>query len=205
MKRRVIGSIAAAAALLAAGGVHWLRRKDRLGPDIVRHAVPVLRQTGPMNCWAAVYAMLLSWKLSRTLTEQQAVAALGEPWAGLQRAGSGLPGGQELRFVAAAGLVAEPPASYMLEAFLDWLKFAGPIWVSTGDGLSSHARLLIGAVGDGKFDSTKFIVIDPATAMESYEPLRTFFDDFEHEARAIVAAKTQVDLRWQIIHWPPER
>lgn len=195
----------AAAALLAAGGLLWLPRKGRPGPDIVRHAVPALKQTGPMNCWAAVYAMLLSWKLSRVVTEQQALAALGEPWEGLQRAGTGLPGGQELRFVAAAGLVAEPPASYMPGAFLEWLQATGPVWVSTGDGLSSHARLLVGAVGDGKFDNTRFVVIDPATAMESYEPMRTFFDDFEHEARVIVAAKAKVDLRWQIIHWPPAK
>jgi hypothetical protein len=169
---------------------------------IVRHKVPEVQQSLPMNCWAAAFAMLVSWKLGVATSEREAVAALGNPWVQYQVEGTGLPGGTELVFVRAAGLRAEPPANYMLEAFFQMLSTCGPLWIITGDGFSSHARIMAGAVGDRTYDGSSFLFVDPRDAVERAVPALTFLAEFEKEAALVVGSKNPVDLRWQILHWP---
>jgi hypothetical protein len=169
--------------------------------EIVRHKIIGVQQSLPMNCWAAAFAMLVSWKLGVATSERQAVAALGNPWVQYQSEGTGLPGGKELAFVRAAELQAEPPANYTLEAFFQMLS-TGPLWIITGDGFSSHARVMAGAVGDRTYDGSTFLFVDPLDASERAVPALTFLAEFEREAAVVVGSKNPVDLRWQILHWP---
>jgi hypothetical protein len=140
VRRRLLLTRSLGAAICAsfAAFALWRWRTPR---PFLHYDVKPLAQSGPMNCWAATYAMLVSWKNRRPTTERKAVEPLGDPWLTYLDAGMGLPGGQELLFVDAAGLAAEPPASYPLDAFLDLLRTAGPLWIITGDGISAHARL----------------------------------------------------------------
>ena len=174
----------------------------------VRLDVPALKQPTPMSCWAAVYAMLLSWKTNAPVSIVTAVASLGAPYTTYLEQDRGLPGGGELAFVKAAGLHAQPPADYQLLVFRKILRERGPTWIITGDGLTSHARLLVGIYSPDEeeklatYEATVMELIDPATGSYVYEPAMTFFKTFEREAGFIVHNKMEgIDLRWQVISY----
>ena len=73
-------------------------------------------------------------------------------------------------FITKLGMVGEPPASYLLQKYIDWVNTYGPIWITTDssaqDGVfSPHARILVKITGTGTPDGigTFFTFIDPAT------------------------------------------
>ncbi len=174
----------------------------------IRQDVPVMQQPTPMSCWATVYAMLESWKEKQPVTIEAAIARLGEPYVAYLSEDRGLPGGQELAFVEAAGLQAMPPANYPLSTFRRLLREKGPVWIITGDGITSHARLLVGIYGHDEeekrstYEATVMEFIDPALGAYVYEPALTFFDEFEREAAFIVNSNQDwVDLRWQVLSY----
>ncbi|WP_172326762.1 papain-like cysteine protease family protein [Mangrovicoccus sp. HB161399] len=174
----------------------------------VRLEVAPLRQSSPNGCWATVHAMMRNWRDGTDLPVTRSVAALGQPWTDYYIEDSGLPGGRELEFVAAAGMAAKPPANYMLLAFRDDLRRYGPLWVITGDGISSHARLLVGLYGTDERETaeacgiTVFEFIDPASGSFVHEPALDFMARFEREAAYVAERDPETGLRWQILHWP---
>jgi hypothetical protein len=120
----------------------------------------------------------------------------------------GLPGGQELSFVNAVGLHAMPPASYPLTDFRKLLRNKGPVWINTGDGFHSHARLLVGIYGVDEsekratYEGTILEFVDPDSGEYVYKPALKFYEEFEQEARVIVDAKENArELRWQLISY----
>ncbi|WP_283812403.1 papain-like cysteine protease family protein [Bradyrhizobium sp. USDA 3458] len=186
--------------------------KSRLGlkdwPIRIRLEVPAIRQPTPMSCWATVYTMMRSWKLGRPVSIDAAISELGAPFTKYLSDDGGLPGGQELEFVKAAGLRAKPPASYPLTIFRKLLRENGPVWIVTGDGITSHARLLVGIYGTDEaekietYKSSVMEFIDPASGKYVYEPALKFFAVFEREAAFIVDNRYDaLDLRWQIISY----
>lgn len=177
-------------------------------PVRIRLDVPAIKQPSPMSCWATVYAMMRSWKAGRPVTIEAAIAELGAPFTTYLAEDRGLPGGQELEFVKAAGLRAKPPASYPLTMFRKLLRDSGPVWIVTGDGITSHARLLVGIYGidDAEkletYKGTTMEFIDPASGNYVYEPALTFFAVFERETAFIVDNRYDaLDLRWQVISY----
>ncbi len=173
----------------------------------VRYDVPPIKQSSTMNCWAAVFAMMRSWQNSERWTEADAVKSLGKEYVDYLIKNTGLPGGKELAFVNAAGMQAKPPASYTLSAYVSMLKKHGPLWIIVGDGISSHARLLVGIYGDELEESLQsyqksiFEFIDPLSGNYQYLPAIEFLKEFETEAAWIVDTKQNTqDLRWQILH-----
>jgi Papain-like cysteine protease AvrRpt2 len=114
---------------------------------LATYDVHPLKQTTAMGCWATVYTMLKSWKDGRDWTVGDAVEALGSNYVDQFVRDKGLPGGGEREFVRKATMVAEPPADYTLRGYVDMLKEDGPLWVTLGDGLSSHALILVGVYG----------------------------------------------------------
>lgn len=175
-------------------------------PVRIRLDVPVIAQPSPMSCWAAVYAMMKSWKAGKPVSIEAAIAELGAPFTTYLAEDRGLPGGQELAFVKAGGLRAIPPASYPLTMFRKLLRNSGPAWIITGDGITSHARLLIGIYGAEEaekmatYEGTTMEFIDPALGIYVYEPALKFFDMFERETAFIVNNRyNALDLRWQVI------
>lgn len=174
----------------------------------VRLDVPAIKQPSPMSCWATVYAMMKSWKARKPVSIEAAIADLGAPYTGYLAEDHGLPGGQELAFVKAGGLHAMPPASYPLTLFRKLLRNNGPVWIITGDGITSHARLLIGIYGADEaekratYESTTMEFIDPASGTYVYEPALKFYEMFERETAFIIDNRyDSLDLRWQVISY----
>jgi hypothetical protein len=185
----------------------------RTFPDkqaFVTYDVKPLKQSTSMGCWATVFTMLKSWKDKRGWSVGEAVSSLGTPYVDRYVRDLGLVGGGERDFVRDANMVAEPPADYMLGGYLDMLKKDGPLWITLGDGLNSHALLLVGVYGTSAQETTAayntavFEFIDPMTGSYTYRPADEFMSEFEREAAIVVNDATDdIDLRWQIIHWPP--
>ena len=174
----------------------------------VSQSVSPLKQPTSMSCWATVYAMLISWKNGHAMSIDEAVSLLGEPYKRYLKEDRGLPGGQELAFVKAAGLRADPPADYELSYFREQLAKKGPIWITTGNGLLSHARLLVGVYSLNNletrenYEKSTIEFIDPELGSYTYESALEFYGEFEREAAFIVNNHEDlVELRWQIISY----
>lgn len=184
------------------------RRRFPDSEVVVRHDVEPRRQSSENACWATVYAMMTAWRTGRPAAVTEVVRSLGEPYSNYYVSDRGLPGGQELAFVQAAGMMALPPASYPMTALADRLREYGPLWIIAGDGISSHARLLVGIYGKPivekleAYRSTIFEFIDPSTGTYVYESALNFMHAFEREAAYVVEREDTTDLRWQILHWP---
>lgn len=183
-----------------------VRLDFRASPVRIRLDVTPIKQNSDNSCWATVYAMMLSWKVAKPVSVEAAIARLGPPYTTYLAEDKGLPGGQELAFVKASGLHAMPPASYPLTDFRKLLQNKGPAWIITGNGITSHARLLIGIYGmeeaekRATYETTTLEFIDPASGAYVYQPALKFYEVFEQEATNIVDAKENArDLRWQVI------
>ncbi|WP_155847651.1 papain-like cysteine protease family protein [Asticcacaulis benevestitus] len=182
------------------------RRTYSSNKTSVRWDVPPMKQVTSMGCWATVYTMMLSWKQKRVVPVTDALTSLGGDYLDSYLHDTGLPSGAERGF-ATLSMVAEPPASYTLAFWRETLGRYGPLWVTLGDGINSHALLLVGIYGSGDgtskadYDDSEFEFIDPASGSYTYQPALSFMNRFEAEAALIVAVGGSVDLRWQIIHW----
>jgi hypothetical protein len=85
---------------------------------------------------------------------------------------------------------------------VDLLEDYGPIWITTGDGIGAHARILIGVKGTGQYDdTTRFILIDPLTGLRVDKGATSFFKEFEEEARVANEERWSEDFRIQIYHF----
>lgn len=187
-------------------------RNGRAAPDkktLAAVDLSPLKQSTPMGCWATAYTMMKSWKDGRPQAVRDAVEGLGPTYEHYYAADLGLPGGQELGFVAQAGMVAEPPANYTLSGFVSMLLDYGPLWIIVGDGISSHALVLSGIYGTAAdeqlsaYEDAVFEFIDPQDGAFHYVPALDFMADFEREAGAIVSTgRMDLPLRWQVLHWP---
>ncbi len=163
--------------------------------------IPPIKQPSDMSCWAAVTTMMVSWQEKRFLTIEQTMNRLGYPWKGYFQSDAGLASAELVPFLALVGLKGEPPANYTLPAYRDFLRQHGPLWITTGDGFNSHARVLVGLYGDGTYGGTCFEFIDPMSAKTKREPAVDFLRSFEAEARYLVGIKSDADFRMQILHW----
>jgi hypothetical protein len=175
-------------------------------PLKVRYDVLPLKQASPEACWATVFTMMESWKQGKPLDVATVINGLGAPYTDYLRNDTGLPGGSERTFVARIGLSALPPASYPLSTFRNILREKGPIWVIVGDGISSHALLLVGIYGYSEEESgdtyhKSFMeFVDPASGTFQYATAFDFLTRFEQEAAFIVNRPYyQTDLRWQVL------
>ena len=168
--------------------------------------VPMKQRTS-MGCWATVYTMMKSWCDGRKWQVRAAVEELGRKYVTYFVEDSGLPGGTEAEFVLDAQMLAEPPANYFLWSYADMLRRYGPLWITMGDGLSSHALVLVGVYGVSldntleAYEESVFVFIDPEDGAYLRMSGLDFARKFEREAAVIVGADGDVDLRWQIIHW----
>ena len=99
-----------------------------------------------------------------------------------------------------------PPANYTIDAWVEMLTTHGPLWIVTGDGISSHARLLVGLYGNVKgegiaaYEESVFEFIDPLTGTFEYESGLDFSLNFEQEARWLIDGKfDDIELRHQVL------
>ena len=158
-----------------------------------------LAQPSGMSCWATVFTMLMSWRRQQSLSIEDALAAVGQKWVDIYRADTGLSGEQKPAFLAAAGLVAEPPQSWSIEGWEQLLRNYGPIWVTTdeapGKAWAIHARVITAIRGDGTPENTMFTIIDPAGGRQYQESIAVFVPKYEEEV-----IQTG-NMRVQVVHW----
>ena len=148
--------------------------------------VPPERQPTSMVCWATVTTMMVDWRQNRSNTIPSVIGNIGSNWLAKFTSNGGLTSSEKGSYLAAAGLVAEPPMSYSIEGWLQLLRTYGPLWVTTDEDPSEdfaiHARIMVGIEGDGTADGTSVRIVDPATATEYSETVTVFTQKFESEA-----------------------
>lgn len=123
----------------AAISVHW-------------DSVPYLPQTSTKSCWAASAAMVVGWRDQVSIADSEIARMV--PVIDAYR--KGLWPRERRQLADAWNLVAEPPASYTVEAWGQMLQDHGPLyidmtWDASGGG---HARVLVGMESDGNPDGS---------------------------------------------------
>lgn len=169
--------------------------------DVVSYDVKPVKQDKNNDCWLAVYTMLKSWSLNKTLSKEDVAKELGEPWLGYFKNNTGLPESSIELFKLTTNLKSEPPANHLPIAYKEFLEKYGPIWITTGNGFSSHARLLVGIHGNKPGELSTFVFIDPMTGSLEEKDFLTFFGEFEKEAKFIVDKRPDLDFRVQVMHY----
>ncbi|WP_430405231.1 papain-like cysteine protease family protein [Fluviicola sp.] len=166
----------------------------------VQGAIPKLKQEKSMDCWITVTTMMFSWKEDTIYSVKEFSNCIGFPWIDYYENNTGLTFEEQDNFISQIGMKSEPPANYTLEAYIDLLKLYGPLWITTGDGFSAHARLLYSITGDGSYDKSRFTFIDPASGKIVSQSAMDFFKEFEEEA-IIANEESWERLRIQIYHF----
>lgn len=175
-----------AQSLMADGlaGRDTLHRMDQLLPNAgaalpplpsmpstsVNYTVPGLlvpiRQDSGMRCWAAMLAMMVSWRRQMSIPTRRAVEELGQPFLGYfdQDTGLGIERNREL--AQRAGMIAQPLYNPSAHGWETLLRHHGLLWVSyawqNGDRAGRHIIILHGIAGDGSAHGTRMSYIDPA-------------------------------------------
>jgi hypothetical protein len=163
-----------------------------------------LRQPSRMSCWATTYTMLVGWRDQASSPIERALGDVGQKWVNLFRADTGSSAEQEAELFAAAGLVAEPLASYTLEAWEGMLRQYGPlaviIDVDPSDKRAMHMVVVAGIHGDGTADGTTLTIADPARGDKRAVKFSAFLTQYHQGA----ARRTSSGRHNQIVHWPKD-
>ena len=136
----------------------------------VKGYIQSLLQANANACWATAATIMMSWKKGAAQNVQDVLTAAGSHYLQLFNDSKALPSNMKADFIAKLGMMGEPPASYLLQKYIDWVNTYGPLWITTDstaqDGVfSPHARILVKITGTGTPDGigTYFTFIDPAT------------------------------------------
>lgn len=194
-----LGSAEAVQALAVAGGPRATARQ-LAGQSFAVHwdTTPYYPQSTTASCWAASAAMVVGWRDGRTVSDREIADAV--PVIDAYRGGLWPRDRQTL--ADAWDLVAEPPASYTIEAWRDMLQRYGPIYVdmtATTSGQGGHVRVLVGMESNGAADGsdTTMFMHDPWPG--SPGRVRVTFADFLalYERRVDNSGGT---LEYQLLH-----
>ena len=152
---------------------------------VVKGNFRVIQQPKDANiCWAIVATIMQSWKTGLNPTIRSVIGSIDKDLGFLELLDGKLSlENQDLpAFLAAMGLIAEPPQSFSVQAIANLLSMYGPIWVTADEDLSknfaAHARVIIGLKGDGTPQNTIATIIDPnfdSLIFESVELLQEKF------------------------------
>lgn len=173
----------------------------RIEFDQISYNVSPIKQPNSMGCWITVYTMMQSWKRGEELRIDEILEELGEPWIEYYNMKAGLPANKVLDFIEAAKLNYLQPASYLPSVYADLLSEHGPIWITTGNGFNSHAKLLVGIYGDYTGEVSIMEFIDPATGNTERLDFLSFIDAYEKEAHFINSKRPDLSLRIQILYF----
>ena len=158
-------------------------------------------QPSENTCWATVATMMKEWKDQRSYSIEGVMSIVGPEYLQKFKDDKTLLGSEVPMFLGASGLVAENPASYNIDGYLNLLKSYGPLWVTIspnpGDPFSAHAVILTGISGDGTPSGTMFKLMDPLDG-KLHTPS---FDQYlqQYEALALTPGSP---LIFQIQHYP---
>jgi hypothetical protein len=169
----------------------------------VNGLVPKLKQDNEMSCWATAATIMVCWKQKSSVSVTDVLALAGEDYVQKFNNGEGLQSSEKEAFITALDMMGEPPASYTLQQYIDWVKTYGPLWVTTDSSTESgvfspHARILIQISGAGPSDegSTFFTFIDPVTGTEVKESFTKFLSAYQQ-----MVTDNDGDLFIQIVHF----
>jgi len=181
----------------AAGGTSIRRPAQSSEVYRVPGRVPHLKQSDEASCWAAVAAMLRSWRDERSYDEVAIISGAGAVYQQIYEQGIGLAPAEEPSFFQDVGLTAEPGASHTPASLLQLLRAHGPLAIGTAERAGAHYRVLVGMSGDGTPAGTHLAFLDPATGRQQVEP----FSDFARKYARLGAASNQFEApHLQIIH-----
>jgi Papain-like cysteine protease AvrRpt2 len=143
-------------------------RAVREGIDVeVDPKVAPLKQSTANVCWAAVGAMLASWRTRTSMTIEAVLDGLGGSWRAKFDADQPLSAADLRGFATALGLKEEGPQSYVVQGLARLLRANGPLWAITDDNFQNnklaHARVVVAMRGDGTDDGTTVTLADPAS------------------------------------------
>jgi len=155
-----------------------------------------------MVCWATVATMLVSWRDQVSIPIEAVCDRAGPEYRRKYENNEGLPRDQKPDFLRRLDLEEEPPANYIISAYMGMLQAYGPLWVTTDVGtgqgyVAIHARIMTGLQGDGTPDGTFVWLVDPATGQRTQETFSHFASTFEQMARDVGATEP---LWVQIVH-----
>lgn len=173
--------------------------------------VPIKQPSG-MSCWAAMYAMMYSWKRQQSVDLRPAVSQLGQKYLDCFDQNTGLPIEENRNLAQAAGMEAEPLQNLSVEGWVSYLKAYGLLWTSYGwqvfdaSGLTEtragrHIIIIYGMFGDGSADGTKVKYVDPSDGNFHTMSVTQFVQ--QHETGFTMRNLTNDQLRQfsQIMHY----
>ena len=176
-----------------------VENKATPGPVDVKVDPPVvlIKQPSAKACWAAVGAMMKSWKVPASMTIDAVLDALGGPWKVKFTADEALTGAEFKTFADALLLKEEGPMSHSVAGLAALLKSKGPLLTIGDNDFDAdnliHARILVAMKGDGTPDGTQVTVLDPSKDAEVTET----FTKFAQRIEAAEAVKSGRGL----FHW----
>lgn len=170
----------------------------------VKGWIPQLKQENAMACWATTATMMVNWQKQKIMSVPEVLAIAGDAYVQKFNAKQGLTAAEKPTFLNALGMVGEPPASYPVKQYIDWVNTYGPVWITTDSSVatgqfSPHARILIKVTGTGSPDGvgTSFTFIDPASGNQATETFGTFLNTYEQ----MVTDNPSDKLFIQIVHF----
>ncbi len=164
------------------------------------------RQTSNSRCWAAVTAMMFSWKKQRLVNEVEAVASLGSAFESLYNRDGPLPKSYKLSLLQASGMTYRAPQSYTQQGLISLLENYGPVWFTIDKEFGRHATVLTGVFLDQKNTEYWVAYIDPIDGELKADTYISYMRRYEAPAyraneESIDIAMTEQDLDIQVVHW----
>ncbi len=178
----------------------------------VEYEVSALRQSTSMTCWATAATMMMNWRNRDTAAVTDVLRYAGnhlsppdaERYVSMYTNNQSMPAAQKEEFITSLGMVGEPPASYPLSQYIEWLRTYGPLWVTTdaasaGGVFSPHARILkkIEAPNANDFEHAQLTLNDPATGSTITQNFNEFIRAFEQ----MVLDNPESNLFIQVVHF----
>ena len=166
-----------------------------------------IRQARNNQCWAAAAAILLSWRLARSLSAREAAEFAGDDadgtsYAQLYDANRSLDDTRQSHFTTAIGLQALPYMSLPITEYRRLLEEHGPLWIqldrTPNDPLTTHFVVVYGIYGDGDPDNTFLRIMDPWEGART-QRFDSYISDYERLAfEASEAFERELPLLQQI-------
>jgi hypothetical protein len=163
----------------------------------------LLQQKNEKACWATAATIMMSWKLRSPQKIEDVLESADEIYLEKFINGEGLRSSEKQDFISALDMTGEPPASYPLQQYIDWVNTYGPLWITTDSSeeegvFSPHARILFKITGTDASDTAaaSFTFIDPANGRENTVPFDAFLQQYEQ-----MVTDNTADLFIQIVHF----
>ncbi len=162
------------------------------------------KQTATELCWATAAAFMMSWKNKAAVDIQGMLQGIGAYYLDKYNTNKPLYTSEKPDFISKLGMVSEPPASYIVQKYIDWVNTYGPVWITTDSNqatgqFSAHAKVLVKITGTGSDDGigTDFTFYDPITGtILPPQPFNDFIKEYEQ-----LVTDNPGDLFVQIVHF----